>query len=69
LERFAGLNWILPLPLLVVAAAVALLPLAAVMRRPTSAPRLVVEALAVTVAVIAAVWAGWVTFGLIERRW
>jgi hypothetical protein len=38
-------------------------------RRPTSARRLIVEAFAVTVAVIAAVWAGWVLLWLLEQRW
>jgi len=56
-------------PLLVFAGVVALLPLAAVVRRPTSAPRLVVEVFVVTVAVIVAVWAGWVLLWLIEQRW
>jgi len=43
---------------LLFAGVVALWPLAALLRRPTSAPRLMVEAFAVTLAVIAAVWAG-----------
>jgi hypothetical protein len=48
---------------------VAVLPLAALVRRPTSAPRLMVETFAVTVAVIAAVWAGWLALWLIEQHW
>jgi len=63
------MRWILPLPLLVFAGAVALLPLAAVVRRPTSTPRLVVEAFAVSVAVIALVWLAWAALWLIEQRW
>jgi hypothetical protein len=47
------MGWILPVSLLLFASAVALWPLAAVVRRPSSAPRLVVEAFVVTVAVIA----------------
>ncbi len=62
-------SWILPVPLLVFAGALALLPLAAVVRRPTPAPRLVVEAFAVTIAVIALVWLAWAALWLIEQRW
>jgi hypothetical protein len=62
------MNWTLPLPLLVFAGAVALLPLAMLVHRPTSAPRLVVETFAVTLAVIAAVWAGWLALWLIAHR-
>jgi hypothetical protein len=40
------MNWILPTPLLLFAGAVALLPLTSMVRRPTSLPRLVVEAFA-----------------------
>jgi len=57
---------------LLLAGVVALLPLAALVRRPTSAPRLVVEAFAVTLAVIAAAWAGWlawVALWFLEQRW
>ena len=57
------------MPLLLFAGVVALLPLAALVRRPTSAPRLIVEAFTVTVAVIAVVWAGWIVLWLIEHRW
>ena len=63
------MSWILPVPLLLFAGAVALLPLAALVRRPTSAPRLVVEAFVVSLAVIAAVWAGWLGLWLLEHRW
>ena len=63
------MNWILPVRLLLFAGVVALLPLAAVVRRPTSAPRLVVEAFAITVAVIGVVWAGWILLWLLEQRW
>jgi hypothetical protein len=63
------MSWTLPGPLLLFAGVVALLPLTALLRRPTSAPRLVVEAFAVTVAIIAAVWAGWVLLWLLEQRW
>jgi hypothetical protein len=60
------MSWILPVPLLLFAAAVALLPLAALVHRPTSAPRLVVEAFAVTLAIITAVWAAWLLLWLLE---
>ena len=59
----------MPLPLLVFAGAVALWPLAAVMRRPTSAPRLAVEAFVVALAAIALVWLAWVALWLLEQRW
>jgi hypothetical protein len=36
---------------------------------PTWVPRLVVETFAVTLALIVAVWAGWVLLWLIEHRW
>ena len=51
------------------AGAVALWPLSAVVRRPTSRPRLFAEALGTTLAVIGAVWACWVILWLIEQRW
>jgi hypothetical protein len=63
------MSWTLPLPLLLFASVVALLPVASLVRRPTSALRLIVEAFAVTLGVIAAVWAGWVALWLIEHRW
>jgi hypothetical protein len=63
------MSWTLPVPLLLFAGVVALLPLVAIVRRPTSAPRLVVEACAVTLAVIATVWLAWVALWLIEQRW
>jgi hypothetical protein len=63
------MSWILPTPLLLFADVVALLPLAARVRRPTSAPRLVAEAFITTLAVIAAVWAGRVLLWPIEHRW
>jgi hypothetical protein len=63
------MSWTLPGPLLLFAGVVALLPLTALVRRPTSAPRLVVEAFAVTVAVIALVWLAWVALWLLKHRW
>jgi len=63
------MSWILPTPLLLFARAVALWPRAAVVRRPTSALRLVVEGFVVSLAVIAAVWPAWIALWLIERRW
>jgi hypothetical protein len=56
-------------PLLPFAGVVALLPLAALVRRPTSAPRLVAEAFVAALAVIALVWLAWVALWLIEQRW
>lgn len=63
------MSWNLPAPLLPFASVVALLPLAALVRRSTSSPRLVVEAFVVTVAVIAFVWLAWVALWLIEQHW
>jgi hypothetical protein len=63
------MSWILPTPLLLFAGVVAPLPLASLVRRPTSAPRLMVEVFAVTLAVMAAAWAGWLALWLIEQRW
>jgi hypothetical protein len=39
------------------------------MRRPTSRPRLLVEAFITTGAVIAASWLAWGALWLIEQRW
>jgi hypothetical protein len=64
-----SMSWILPAPLLLFAAVVALLPPVALARRPTSAPRLVAEALVTTLAVITLVWLAWVALWLIEQRW
>ena len=63
------MSWILPTPLLLFAGAVALWPLAAVVRRPRSAPRLLVGAFITTLAVIGAFWLAWVALWLIEQRW
>ena len=49
----------LPTLLLLFAGAVALRPLASVVRRPTSALRLMAEAFGTTLAVVGAVWLGW----------
>jgi hypothetical protein len=50
------MSWILPTPLLLFAGIVALLPIAALLRRPTSAPRLIAEAFVTALAMIALVW-------------
>jgi hypothetical protein len=63
------MSWLLPPPLLLFAGVVALLPLASLVRRPTSARRLLVEAFAITLAVIAAVLGGWLLLWLLEQRW
>jgi hypothetical protein len=56
-------------PLLPSAGFVAVLPPATVVRRPTSAPRLVVEAFITALAVIGALWLGWDVLSLLEQRW
>ena len=56
----ARMSWISPTQLLLLASVVALLPLAALVRRPTSAPRLMAEAFVTALAVIAPVWLAWV---------
>jgi hypothetical protein len=63
------MSWILPVPLLLFAGVVAVWPLVDVVRRPTSAPRLLAAAFVTTLAVIGAVWANWVLLWLIEQRW
>ena len=63
------MTWLLPTPVLLFAGVVALLPLAALVRRPTSAPRLMAEAFVTALAVIGAVWLAWVALWLIEQRW
>ena len=47
----------------------ALWPLAAIVRRPTSPPRLIVEAFSTTLAVIGLVWLGWIALWVLEQRW
>ena len=64
----ARLSWILPTPLLLFSGLLELLPVAAVVRRPTSAPRLVAEAFITALAVIALVWLAWVALWRIEHR-
>ena len=63
------MSWILPTQLLLFAGVVTLLPFAAIVRRPTSTPRLLAEAFVTTLAVIALVWLAWVALWLIEQRW
>ena len=63
------MSWTLPTPLLLFAGAVALWPLAAVVRRPTSSARLLAEAFGTTLAVIALVQLAWIALWLIEQRW
>ncbi len=63
------MSWLLPTPLLLFAGVVALLPLAATVRRPTSAPRLMAEAFLTALAVIGTFWLAWAALWLIEQRW
>jgi hypothetical protein len=57
-----------PVPLLAFAGVVALVPLAALVRRPTSALRLLVESFLTTGAVITVFWLAWVAYWLLEQR-
>jgi hypothetical protein len=52
-DTLTRMSWILPVPLLLFAGVVALLPLAALVRPPTSTPRLTAKAFIITLAVIA----------------
>ena len=61
------LRWLLPVPLLLFAGAVARRSLAALVRRRAPAPRLMVEAF-ITVRVLSS-GAFWLAFGLLEQRW
>ena len=63
------MSWILPTPLWLLAGVAALVPLTYVLRRPVSGLRLMAETFAVTLAVIAAFWLGWVALWLLEHRW
>jgi hypothetical protein len=49
------MNWILPVPLLLFAGVVALVPLVAIVRRPTPTPRLVAGAFITALTVTALV--------------
>jgi hypothetical protein len=53
------LSWLLPVPLLLLAGAVAMLSLAILVRRPMSALRLRVEKFITALLVIGAFWLGW----------
>jgi hypothetical protein len=57
-DRLQRMSWLLALPLLLVAAVVALLPVALLLRRPVSLPYLVAETFVTALALIAAVWLG-----------
>jgi hypothetical protein len=63
------MSWTLATPLLLFASVAALLPLAALVRRPMSAPRLMVEVFVTAIAVIALVWLAWVALWLLAQRW
>ena len=63
------MSWGLPTPLLLFAGAAASVPLAFLLRRPASLPRLVRKAFNIALEVIAVVWLGWVAPWLIEQRW
>ena len=63
------MSWLLPTPLLLVAGVVALWPLAAVVRRPTSRARLIVEAFGTTLTLIGFVWLAWIALWVLEQRW
>jgi hypothetical protein len=56
-------------PLLVFAGTVGLVPIAAVVLRPTSAPRLVAETFLVTLAITALVWLTWAALVIDVGEW
>jgi hypothetical protein len=60
---------ILPVPMLLFASVVELLPIVDVVHRPTSAPQPVMEVFSVALTVIAAEWAGWLAHWPLEQRW
>ena len=62
------MSWTLPTPLLRFAGVVALLPLASLVRRPTSTPRLIAESFFSALAVIAFVWLAWAALWFLEQR-
>jgi hypothetical protein len=63
------MSWTLPTPLLLFASAVALWPLGAVVRRPTSSARMLAEAFGTALAVIALLQLAWIALWLLEQRW
>jgi hypothetical protein len=60
------MSWTLPTSLLLVAGDVALWPLAAVVRRPTSPLRFVAKAFGTMLAVVALVQLAWIALWLLE---
>jgi len=62
------MSWMLPTPLLLVAGAVALWPLAAIVRQVTSPSRLVAATFGTTLAVIGLVWHGRAALWWREQR-
>jgi hypothetical protein len=67
--RAGVVSWILPSPMLLCAAAIALTLTPTFIQRLVSAPHLVVETVAVTLAAVVLVWACWVALWLVEKRW
>jgi hypothetical protein len=61
------MSWLLPRPHLLFAGVVALLPLVAIVRRPTTAPRLVAEAFLTALGAIELVSLAWMPLWQIER--
>ena len=64
----ARMSWILPTPLLLFAGVVALLPMATLVRQPTSAPRLVAEVVWIAPAVLLIESALWAIDSRVEQR-
>jgi hypothetical protein len=63
------MNWLLSPPMPLCAGVAALWPLAAVVCRPTSAPRLIAKAVLTIRAVIALVWSAGIALWVLEQRW
>ena len=63
------MSWLLATPLLDFTGEIALLPMTALVRRPTPVLRQVVEVFVATLLVIAVVWTRWVALWLLNHRW
>jgi len=63
------MSWLMPTPLLPLAAVLAFVLVWPRLRAQPSTPRLAAEAFGLTLVAIGILWAGWVALWLIEQRW